>query len=261
MQALELQDPPRKPQDIPKILDKLRQQCDENNAKSCFLLGEFYRTRMGVEIDYSKAVLLYEKACALGYAQACTNLGVLYDEGDKIPQDYAKAALFYGKACELGHIKSCTNLGYLYSNGLGVERDFAKANVLYEKACELGDGIACHNLGLYHIYAQGKEKDYVKAAKFFYKACELDYHEAGNYLEWIYFEGLGIEKIEKASELDSAFKPPNKSQAAEQTPPSQPAAQGKSRRKMKFAFLALIIAYTVIVTLAGLIIIALEPDV
>ena len=54
-------------------LTQLREECDDNNAKSCNLVGYIYDEADGICESNDKAALYYQKSCKLGYTIACDN--------------------------------------------------------------------------------------------------------------------------------------------------------------------------------------------
>lgn len=69
------------------------------------------------------------------------------DEGVKALQngDFSKAAILFQKACDGGEALGCYNLGLMYANGQGVRQDYFKATELYKKACDLKLELGCEN--------------------------------------------------------------------------------------------------------------------
>jgi len=59
--------------------------------------------RADTETQYIKEL---EKACRKGDAKSCMELGDMYAEGKGVPQDYTKAITLYRKACAIGSIKN-----------------------------------------------------------------------------------------------------------------------------------------------------------
>lgn len=87
-----------------------------------------------------------KELCNKEDAKSCFLLAFIYEDGDNVVRDYAKAAQFYAKSCELDFAKACNNLAILYQNGFGVMKDFIQAAKFYQKACNLGFDLSCLNL-------------------------------------------------------------------------------------------------------------------
>ncbi|MDC5928278.1 tetratricopeptide repeat protein, partial [Proteus mirabilis] len=62
-----------------------------------------------------------------GDSEAQVNLGVMYALGQGVEKDYAKAKIWYEKSASQGNSLAQHNLGVLYNYGLGVPQDYAKA--------------------------------------------------------------------------------------------------------------------------------------
>jgi len=56
------------------------------NSFGCLRLGGAYAEGRGVELSYSKANTLFEKACELGDGFGCFILGAAYAEGQGVKQ-------------------------------------------------------------------------------------------------------------------------------------------------------------------------------
>jgi len=48
----------------------------------------------------------------------CSNIGILYASGKGVEQDYTKAKIFFEKSCQGDYGRGCWYLGILYENGL-----------------------------------------------------------------------------------------------------------------------------------------------
>ena len=96
-------------EDVKKLLDRIERF---NDPEAINMLAGHYRFgRKGFNIDYSKAVELYRRACELGSAQAHHNLGNCYLNGDGVEMDKKKAAHHWQIAAMMGHEISRSNLG------------------------------------------------------------------------------------------------------------------------------------------------------
>jgi len=78
-----------------------------------------------------------------------------------------------------------------YRDGTGgVEKNDELFRQWLTRAAELGDANAQYNLGLRHYI----ERDYDAASEWYLKAAAQNHTGAMNYLGWLYYEGLGVEK-------------------------------------------------------------------
>ena len=116
--------------------------CEENNAKSCVVIGQMYFKGDGVKQDFNEAFIPLKKACDQGEIRGCTLLGLMYERGDGVPQNIGKAIEIHQKDCRFGDPMSCRNLAELYEKQL----DGTKAVTFYQKACDMGDTFACNAL-------------------------------------------------------------------------------------------------------------------
>jgi hypothetical protein len=128
--------------------------------------------------DFSKAVILYKKACDNNDLRGCVNLGDLYASGNGITQDNVQAVSLYTKACDKNEPFGCTSLGLMYEEGRGVTQDKIKAVNIYEKACQNNSAIGCSLLALMYIKGSGTNQNNSKAKEYFTKACNLGNSES-----------------------------------------------------------------------------------
>ena len=95
--------------------------------------------------DYATALALYQKAAELGHAEAQYGIASLYQYGYGVEKDYAKAVMWYEKAIANVNEDGLRGLwqywlGEIYRNGgYGITKDFEKARSLFEQAAEFED--------------------------------------------------------------------------------------------------------------------------
>lgn len=174
--------------------DKQIKNCNNGNARSCYILGAFYDKQQ----DFKKSMKFYEKACKNDYADACVILGIFYENGKGIKQDYKKAEKLYQKACasfDNGNVLSlygCHNLGVLYKKApSGIKQDLQAANTLFAKACKTKDELqvpsncssckatidtmrtfGCMDLAYAYLNGIGIQQDTQKALELWQIACD-----------------------------------------------------------------------------------------
>ncbi len=164
------------PKDIPKALVLYEKLCNKDNIFACFNLAFLQKNKLdaieevlkkackgeedecerfgwvytghGVQRDYLKAKILYEKLCDKAIASGCLGLGRLYEKGYGIKKDktnaklyYQKAKVLYEKSCEADELSGCVELGAMYQSGEGVLRNLQKSHAFYKKACDLQNKI------------------------------------------------------------------------------------------------------------------------
>ncbi len=93
------------------------------DARDIFVQAKKYHDGDGVEQDFTKARILYQKAANLGDNDARINLGYLYFMGQGVEQSYAEARKWYLIAAKNGDKSAQENLAMMYVHGLGVQRD------------------------------------------------------------------------------------------------------------------------------------------
>eukprot|EP00956_Cyclotella_meneghiniana_P007785 scaffold10383_cov44-Cyclotella_meneghiniana.AAC.4 len=105
---------------------------------------------------------LFERMEKFNDANAMNNLGGFYKLGTNGLQiDYSKAAELFQRASELGSAIAHLNLGNLYYSGMGVKRDIKNAIEHWQIAAMKGSELARYNLGL----AEGNDGNFDRAMK------------------------------------------------------------------------------------------------
>jgi TPR repeat protein len=113
---------------------------------------ELYNGNDSIVPDYSKAVLLYEKAAKMGCPMAEEKLSVCYYFGRGVPVSKKKAFLWCKKAAKHGVASSQYLLGYYYSLGEGCLQSHRKAYKWYYRAANRGDTDAIEFLQSVSLY-------------------------------------------------------------------------------------------------------------
>ena len=173
-------------------------------------------TPVGTGVDYSKAVLWYQKAAEAGNIDAMYRLAVIYEMGPKELQSLINATIWYEKAANLGDtssqiamlrisktdsvIQHWTNI--LYQKGILVNnRSFHSANnsdlstnpVHCEQQARLGNPEAQYQLGLMHEKGlNGLKPDLKKAIEWFEMAAQSKHPKAQLRLAEFYEFGNGV---------------------------------------------------------------------
>jgi len=112
---------------------------ENGNAKAQASIGTLYAQGLGVNRDYSQALIWLQKSADQGDADALGNLGVMYSAGTGVTKNSAEAANLYLKSAERGSARSAVNLGLAYYRGDGVPRDLAEADRWFQRAAAEGD--------------------------------------------------------------------------------------------------------------------------
>ncbi|MBN9298015.1 MAG: SEL1-like repeat protein [Filimonas sp.] len=127
---------------------------------------------------YTKAMVYYKKAAALGNLDAQNNIGVLYENGQGVKQNYSEAAKWYQQAAGKGHVDAERNLGDLYMYGNGVTQNPAEAMKWYRKAAEQGDAAAQYHFGIGYTGTMNLPANDSTAMAWLNKSAEQNYTDA-----------------------------------------------------------------------------------
>lgn len=131
-------------QDFETAKQWLTLAANQKHHKSQYSLAVMYENGYGVDIDYKKALQLYELA-AKDIPHARHNIGVMYEEGKGVPVNYTEALKWYtdGKYNEDVLAETAYNLGVIYANGNGVRQDNSYAKDYFGQACDAGLQLGC----------------------------------------------------------------------------------------------------------------------
>jgi len=145
----------------------LIQACEQQNeARSCFAVGERFDKGMGTEVNKDKAAASYRLACTKGDMRGCHNLGIMMINAEGIPADRPGGLMLLNKACDSGQRQSCdqmvkllgmlcgrndgdacTILGRIYIKGdKGLETNVTKGIEHLRRGCSAGDKDGCDDL-------------------------------------------------------------------------------------------------------------------
>ena len=159
--------------------------CESGDGLSCFEVALAYQD---AGTDPARAVLYYDKACALGSSGGCIAASNMYAGGQGVPADAGRAFAAARRGCDAvprpsaardyPRVLSCYNLGLKYEKGTGVPADPAAAAKAYERSfsaaaafCQEGDAESCYVAGMSHALGRGTPKDTRRARAVFEKAC------------------------------------------------------------------------------------------
>jgi len=118
---------------------------------------------------------LFERMEKFNDANAMNNLGSFYKMGTNGLQiDYSKAVELFQRAGELGSAAAHYSLGNLYYFGEGVKRDTKKAVHHWQIAAMMGNNNARHNLGTYET----KNRNVARAIKHYTIAAKCGHDES-----------------------------------------------------------------------------------
>ncbi len=159
-----------------KARDAYGKGCDFGHGPSCNDLGVDYGHGEGTPKDLAKAIVFYEKACALKDALGCENAGFVRTRTEPPTLDLSFAA--FKKGCDLGSSKSCYELGRCYMNGTGVPAEPAAGLAAFDKSCKAGVQQGCGAYGLFDLLGKGMAADVPRGAKMLSESCDAGNAEA-----------------------------------------------------------------------------------
>jgi len=123
-------------------------------------LGVMYVYGGGVDIDFVKAVDLFEKAANGGMIDAKVALCEVYCIGGPgVEKNFNKAYLHIKDAAEAGNGKAQCHLGDFYKDGIAVEVDLKKAFEWYSKSYGQGVEESIPKIAEAYFYGDGVEKN------------------------------------------------------------------------------------------------------
>ena len=114
--------------DYKKAMEIFQQAADAGNAEGWYYVGKTYLTddfRFLDNTDYSKSIDAFEKALDMGCSLAGVALGDIYREG---VIDYDRAKQYYHQAVDAGCVEGNYGLGVMSHNGNGMDRSVASAS-------------------------------------------------------------------------------------------------------------------------------------
>ncbi|KAG2214372.1 hypothetical protein INT47_000928 [Mucor saturninus] len=150
-------------------------------------IGIFYEKGLGIEKNYSEAIVYYNNACEGKVAQGFVSMGLLYQKGLGVPQDFTKSHELYETALKIdenngAHGDAMACLGILYQYGLGVTTSHSKAIGYFQKAVDSGSLYGYNCMGDAYKYGCGVDIDYGKAFQWYLK-CDDCYDNTVHFWE------------------------------------------------------------------------------
>jgi SEL1 protein len=186
-----------------------------NAAKRYFMkVAKLYWQRDGRIIGADKPNLEKFATKAAGY------LGRMFLRGEGVEQNYEKAQIWFNRGIKSADAGSQYGLGLMYLNGFGVPQNTVKAQELFKASAEQDYAPAQVSLGALYL-DQGTTSDISVAARYFEFAALYGNIEALYYLAELIDQGLGRERscglatayyknvAEKAEPLLSSFAEAN----------------------------------------------------
>ena len=130
-------------------------------------LGYMYEKGIDTDVDYSKAIEMYDKAIDRGNPYASARKAWLYVKGRGVDEDYEKALGLVQLAAKYNNPFGLGVLGFMYQKGLGINQDFDKAVELYKRGAEQRSAFAMFRLG--KMYEKGLIHGDIEDARKWYR--------------------------------------------------------------------------------------------
>ncbi len=185
----------------------------QNFMGHCFLFG------LGVNKDYSKALLWLRKSAEQNFHGAYNNLGVCYSNGLGVPQDKFTALEYYQKAARFGNEQAAKNAEavkkYIEENLISKPNNDNESNGNFDSLLEsakAGKAEDQYRVGNAYLFGKGVTTNYSKALYWLRLSASQGYATAYNDLGVCYSNGLGVpqdkftalEYYQKAAKLGNA---------------------------------------------------------
>ena len=155
-----------------------------NDPRAMNGLGLMYLQGHQVQADSAQAIEWLTKAGEAGYVRAWQNLGLMYFYAHcGVEQDFEKAYMYFEKGVQAGGIGALYDAGYMLYKGLGCQQDYKKAHFYFVKGAGKGHSPCMYMLGLCYRNGYGVEADAAEANYWLSEAEKQGYAFAANELE------------------------------------------------------------------------------
>lgn len=115
---------------------------DSGDAKAMALLGSLYFDGRGVEQNYNKAKVLWEKAAAAGDPVGMCALGLMLESGLAGPIERKRAVNLFENAARLGSGRAQYLMGLECLRGGVIKQDYSRAFAYLQASAKAGNGNA-----------------------------------------------------------------------------------------------------------------------
>lgn len=204
-----------------KIEANLILLCEQNDAKACFELGNFYLTKNKVLANtyFELRNKFNIPKCQNGDALACQSLAEAYQYAEGTKKDINLSNYYFQlnfkinkEKCQNGDAEACFKLAHSYKYGINIQKNeklakkyFIIENKINEEKCQNGDSLACDSLGINYLNAYGVKKNPALAHKYFDLAKKFAYKNFKDVKEQEHNNSLNLskEKILKCQNGDA----------------------------------------------------------
>jgi uncharacterized protein len=167
-------------------------RAEAGNGPAQVLLGEIYRTGLGVRRDDVEAARWYEKAADQGLPDAQFRLAMLLLEGEGVPRDVDRAAQLMGWAADAGNPQAQFNLAQLILARESSVFELERAVSYFDLAAEAGVPDAQYAMAqVYMEGAGGRPRDLAAARLWLERAARQNFDTAQLELGTWLVEGVG----------------------------------------------------------------------
>jgi TPR repeat protein len=170
----------------------IQQAANAGDSVGMTLLGRLYQTGTGLAEDLNSAKALY-LAAGQKFALAWSYLGEMYLASGN-PSDATQALLLFQRAAALGETRSMVHLADMLVLGTGVEKDPSHSVEWLNRAAAQNDPVAVYQQGKMYYYGWDRHKSSRMAAYLFMKSANAGYPPAEAALGMCYALGVGITK-------------------------------------------------------------------
>jgi len=173
--------------DYKKAIDLYERGAELNEKNSLYIMGLIYLNGLYNKfVDIDRALSFLEKADRKGNSQATLKLGEIYYYGYSTITPSYKKALKYFQKIEKENLKALYYIGLMTINGQGVRKNHIKGfNIVYKSAIG-GDDNAQLEIGKFYMEGKIIEKNYEAAIKWFKIAAKTKIEDAAFYIAQIY---------------------------------------------------------------------------
>ncbi|MEN7549190.1 tetratricopeptide repeat protein [Rapidithrix thailandica] len=149
----------------PDNLDYLTYKGNQGNPISLYRLFQVYYNGIGVQSDYTQALMYCQQAAVKDYIPAILSLGNVYEKGNTfIAPDLRKSFQWYKRAAYLGNDSAQFVIGEMHALGKGTQQNMGRAVRWYLRAANGGMELAKFRLSQINIlqYIDKNDLEYVK---------------------------------------------------------------------------------------------------
>lgn len=189
-----------------KALELYQKAYEQGNSNSAYFIASFYRGNDEIEKDFNKEIEWLKKGVEGNSSVCMLQLGKMFISDDSVfakYHDVNKGLDLIKKAAKHGNGEAYTYLGICYFGGRNVNKDDDKAYDNFKKAYKLRDADGAFNYAFKFIEGHGIEKDILKGIEIWKDAAEYGSADAANNLYCYYY---GIEYESSLKDLDLARK-------------------------------------------------------